>query len=94
VGTRHVVTVVANGKSQLAAVTVGLVGTDVSQVTAGLKVGQSVELANPSTALPSSVTSSSTTTRFGGFVGTGLVPGGFGGGFARSVGGAGAGAGG
>jgi hypothetical protein len=72
IGTRHVVTVVANGKSQVTAVTVGLAGTDVSQVTAGLKVGQAVELANPGTALPSSATSSSTITRFpGGFGGFG-----------------------
>ena len=88
IGTRHVVTVVANGKSQVTAVTVGLAGPDVSQVTAGLKVGQAVELANPGTALPSSANSSSTITRFaGGF-------GGFGGGTTRSGGGARAGAGG
>ena len=85
IGTRHVVTVVANGKSQVTAVTVGLAGADVSQVTAGLKVGQAVELANPGTALPSSANSSSTITRF---------PGGFGGETTRSGGGARTGAGG
>jgi hypothetical protein len=83
--------VVANGKSQVTAVTVGLAGTDVSQVTAGLKVGQAVELANPGTALPSSANSSSTSTRFAGGLG-GL--GGFGGGTTRSGGGARTGAGG
>jgi trimeric autotransporter adhesin len=83
IGTRHVVTVVANGKSQVTAVTLGLAGTDVSQVTAGLKVGQAVELANPGTALPSSATSSSTITRFPAGFG-----GGFGGGTTRSGGGA------
>ena len=88
IGTRHVVTVVANGKSQVTAVTLGLAGTDVSQVTAGLKVGQAVELANPGTALPSSATSSSTITRFPAGFGSGFVPGGFGGGTTRSGGGA------
>jgi len=78
IGTRHVVTLVANGKSQVTVVTLGLAGTDVSQVTAGLKVGQAVELANPGTALPSSATSSSTITRF---------PVGFGGETTRSGGG-------
>jgi multidrug efflux pump subunit AcrA (membrane-fusion protein) len=88
IGTRHVVTVVANGKGQVTAVTLGLAGTDVSQVTAGLKVGQAVELANPGTALPSSATSSSTITRFPAGFGGGFVPGGFGGGTTRSGGGA------
>ena len=88
IGTRHVVTVVANGKGQVTAVTVGLAGTDVSQVTAGLKVGQAVELANPGTALPSSATSSSTITRFPAGFGGGFVPGGFGGGTTRSGSGA------
>jgi hypothetical protein len=66
--------------------TFGLAGTDASQVTAGLKVGQAVELANPGTALPSSATSTSTTTRFPGGFGSGFVPGGFGGGTTGSGG--------
>lgn len=80
IGTRHTVTVVSGGNSQTVAVTLGLVGGDTSQVTAGLKAGEQVCLADPSQALPSSTTQS-TTTRLGGF-------GGFGGaGFRRTGGG-------
>lgn len=70
IGTRHTVTVVSGGTSQTVAVTLGLVGGDTSQVTAGLKAGEQVCLADPSQALPSSTTQS-TTTRLGGFGGFG-----------------------
>lgn len=80
VGTRHTVTVVRAGRSTTTRVTLGLTGTDTSQITTGLKVGDRVQLADPGRALPSSATSGSTSTRrFGGG-----FPGGFSGGAALS----------
>jgi multidrug efflux pump subunit AcrA (membrane-fusion protein) len=71
VGTRHAVTVVKGGKTQTVSVTLGLVGTDSSQVKSGLTAGEEVQLADPKQDLPSSTTSSSTTNRFGGGTFTG-----------------------
>ncbi|MBV9594922.1 MAG: hypothetical protein JO147_14130, partial [Actinobacteria bacterium] len=70
-GTRHTVVVASGGKTKTVLITVGLVGADISQVVSGLQPGQQVQLADPSQALPSSATSS-TTTRFG----NGVFPGG------------------
>lgn len=87
-GTLHTVTVVDGATRKTTRVTIGLIGTDVSQVTSGLKAGQSVELADPKQALPSSATSS-TGSRFGNFGPNAIrqLIGGFtggGGGFARA----------
>ena len=72
VGTRHTVSVVRNGKASTVLVTLGLTGSDTTQVTKGLSAGDRVEIADPSQPLPSSATTSSTTTgRLGQFAGTG-----------------------
>lgn len=76
IATRHIVSVVSGGKARTVAVTLGVVGSDVSQVTGGLKAGARVKLADPGQALPSSTTSS-TTSRFGAG-GTTFPVGGFG----------------
>ncbi len=89
VGTRHTVIVVKNGKTQTTQVTVGLAGSASSQITKGLQVGDTVELADNGAALPSSATSATTTTgRFGGFTGGGGFAG-FAGGGAGGTGGTG-----
>jgi HlyD family secretion protein len=73
VGSRHLVTVVRGGRSTTTQVTLGLAGAATSQVTAGVKAGDKVQLALPGKALPSSATSNSTSIRrFGG-----TFPGGF-----------------
>jgi HlyD family secretion protein len=81
VGSRHTVTIVRDGKTSTASVTLGLTGVDSSQVTGGLSAGDEVELADPDQGLPSSATSSSTTGGFGRvvFPAGSLPAGGFGG---------------
>jgi HlyD family secretion protein len=87
-GGTYTVTVVNGSKQSTARVSIGLSGADLTQITSGLKAGQSVLLADPSQPLPGSANSGTTTTgRFGGGAG------GAGGGFAGR-GGAGAPAGG
>jgi multidrug efflux pump subunit AcrA (membrane-fusion protein) len=76
IGTRHVVSLVQAGKTTITRVAVGLAGTDTSQVTSGLKVGDKVQLADPGKALPSSATSGSNSA----FPGSGRFPGFFSGG--------------
>ncbi|HSY15748.1 MAG TPA: hypothetical protein VK816_07165, partial [Jatrophihabitantaceae bacterium] len=71
-GTSHTVTVVKDGKASTVQVTLGVAGTDLTQVETGLKAGQQVEIADPSVPLPSSASSASTSTvtgRFAGFTG-------------------------
>ena len=62
VGGIHTVTVVKDGKTSTARVTLGLAGPDISQVKSGLQKGQQVVLADLSEPLPSSTTSGSTGT--------------------------------
>ena len=64
---RHTVTVVDGGTTTTVAVTLGAVGDDVVQVTAGLRAGQRVVLAELGQALPSSTTATTGTLRFGQF---------------------------
>lgn len=72
---RHTVIIVAGDKTTTTPVTVGVVGSALTEIKSGLKTGQQVVLADLSQQLPSSTTSSNTgTTRF---------PGGFGGGAGR-----------
>jgi hypothetical protein len=70
----HTVSVDAGGKTTEVQVKLGLEGTDVTEVTSGLKAGQQVVLANLATGLPGSSTTP-TTTGFpggaGGFGGAG-----------------------
>jgi multidrug efflux pump subunit AcrA (membrane-fusion protein) len=70
---RHTVTVVDGTKTTTVPVTVGVVGSALTEIKSGLKTGQQVELADLSQQLPSSSTSSNTgTSRFaGGFGGAG-----------------------
>lgn len=88
VGTIHLVTVVDGNTAKSVRVTLGTVGDELTQVTSGVSVGQSVALADLNESLPST---STTTTRFGGGGlggGTGLGGGaGFGGGGAGFGGG-------
>jgi HlyD family secretion protein len=65
IGTRHVVTVVTGSSTKTVIVTLGLIGTDASQVTGGVAAGERVQLADPGKALPASTTSSTTRIRFG-----------------------------
>jgi multidrug efflux pump subunit AcrA (membrane-fusion protein) len=74
----HTVTVVSGSTTSTAAVTLGVVGEDVTEVLTGLRAGQRVLLADASASLPSSSTSSSTSFGAGGFGG---AAGGFAGGF-------------
>jgi macrolide-specific efflux system membrane fusion protein len=68
VGTRHTVTVVADGRQEVREVEIGLVGDEATQVTSGLTVGEQVVL---------KITSASTTTGGqGGFPGGGGLTGG------------------
>ncbi len=55
-GGTHTVSVRSGGRTSTRPVTLGLVGTDVSQVTSGLRVGARVVLAQLSKPLPSSST--------------------------------------
>jgi multidrug efflux pump subunit AcrA (membrane-fusion protein) len=64
----HTVTIVKNGKAKTEPVTVGIAGSQFTQITSGLKAGQQVEIADPSQSLPSSTSSN---TGFGGFGGLG-----------------------
>lgn len=67
VSTHHTVTVMQGGRTRITQVTLGLTGTDTSQVKAGLKAGAKVQLAIPDKDLPSSANNSTRTTRpFGG----------------------------
>ena len=75
----NAVTVVSGGKTSTARVTVGLVGPDRTQITAGVTPGQTVVLADLSSALPTSTVNQG---RFGGGFGAG-----FGGGTRRTFGG-------
>jgi multidrug efflux pump subunit AcrA (membrane-fusion protein) len=73
---RHTVTVANGSTTTTVAVTLGMVGNDVAQVTAGLRAGQRVVLADLGQALPSSTTATAGTFRVGqfgvgGFVGSG-----------------------
>jgi hypothetical protein len=87
----HSVSVDASGKTSVVQVKLGLEGTDVTEVTSGLKAGQQVVIADLSVGLPGSSTSTSTTTRFPGVVGGFGGAGGFGGGGGARPGGTGAG---
>ncbi len=73
VGTLHVAAVMASGKSRTVPVQVGTVGSERTEVTSGLSVGQVVVLADMNQPLPAS-----NTTNTGGGLG-GLGRGGFGG---------------
>lgn len=74
-GGRHTVTVVNGDKTSTVPVTLGIAGSDVTEVKTGLKAGQQVELADLSQQLPSSTSSSNN--------GFGSFPRGF---FQRAVG--------
>jgi multidrug efflux pump subunit AcrA (membrane-fusion protein) len=81
IGSNHLVTVVNGGTTaKVVRVTLGTVGDVLTQVTSGLKVGQSISLASMQEPLPS--TSTTTRTGFGGLGGAGGLAGGggFGGG--------------
>jgi multidrug efflux pump subunit AcrA (membrane-fusion protein) len=69
---RSYVIVLQSGKEKQTPVTVGVAGATYTQITSGLTQGQTVILADPSQALPSSNTSSTG----GGFGGAGGFPGG------------------
>jgi len=71
VGQRHTVIVVKNGKPTTTNVTIGMTGSAMSQVTKGLSVGDTVELADNGAPLPSSATTATTNNRF-----LGTLPGG------------------
>jgi hypothetical protein len=73
---RHTVTVANGSTTTTVAVTLGMVGNDVAQVTTGLRAGQRVVLAELGQALPSSTTATTGTFRIGqlgvgGFAGSG-----------------------
>jgi multidrug efflux pump subunit AcrA (membrane-fusion protein) len=71
---RYTVSVVNGGTTTTTRVTLGLIGTDVSQVKSGLKLGDRVLLADPSKSLPSSSTSNTSGSfRFGGRGGGAVV---------------------
>jgi multidrug efflux pump subunit AcrA (membrane-fusion protein) len=80
-GSTGVVRVLTGDQVTFTRVTVGAVGPELTQITAGLKTGQRVVLADFSAALPTS----STNVRFGG--GGGFGGGGFGGGGGNFTGG-------
>jgi multidrug efflux pump subunit AcrA (membrane-fusion protein) len=63
-GGRHTVTVVNGGKTNTVPVTLGIAGSDVTEIKSGLKAGQQVELADLSQQLPASTSSSNNTFRF------------------------------
>ncbi|MCU1655995.1 MAG: hypothetical protein JWO57_651, partial [Pseudonocardiales bacterium] len=82
------VTVVAGGTTSTVPVTLGVAGSDITQIKTGLKAGQQVVLADLGQALPSSTTSSTTGTfRPGQFPGGGGFGGGAGGGRTTTTGG-------
>jgi hypothetical protein len=99
IGTRHVVQVVASGGTpKTVGVRVGAVGADWTQVTSGVQAGDRVVLADLSTPLPGSATSSTNGTtgtaanRIQGLLrGAGLGAGGGAGGFRGFAGAGGAG---
>jgi multidrug efflux pump subunit AcrA (membrane-fusion protein) len=73
-GGTHTVTVMKDGKPTTVRVTLGVAGSDVTQVTSGLRAGQQVVLAELSQPLPGSATSSTNGTfrlPVGGFGGLG-----------------------
>ena len=78
-GSTGTVTLLKDGKAVRQIVTTGAVGDTTTEITQGLTVGQVVVLADPTTEVP---TSSTTSTRTGGFGGGGATFGGgnFGGG--------------
>jgi trimeric autotransporter adhesin len=65
VGGRHTVTVDQGGKTSTVQVTLGIAGSDVTEVKSGLKAGQQVELADLSQQLPASTSSSNNGRFFG-----------------------------
>lgn len=79
-GGTHTVTVMQNGKPTTVRVTLGVAGSDTTQVTSGLKAGQQVVLAELSQPLPGTATSSTGNGGFrfpiGGFGGGGFGKGG------------------
>ncbi|GAA0578573.1 HlyD family efflux transporter periplasmic adaptor subunit [Paractinoplanes ferrugineus] len=80
VGTRHSVTVLTNGTSEMRPVEIGLAGDEATQITSGVEAGETVVL---------KTTTTSTTGNTGGFPGGGLPGGGagnFGGGGNRGGG--------
>ena len=69
-GGLHTVTVVNGGKTSTVPVTLGIAGSDVTEVKSGLKAGQEVELADLSQQLPASTSNSNNAFKFprgGGF---------------------------
>ena len=89
-GALHVVEVLANGQPTTVRVTVGVVGSTLTQITSGLSAGQQVVLADLSAALPSSNTNNRGLTGGGGGFGGGggrIATGGAGGGNAGGTGG-------
>ncbi len=86
-GPVHLVTVLRGGKATSTTVQVGAVGETMTQITAGVKAGEQVVLANLSTPLPTTTSASSLrglTGGGGGFGGGGFGGGGFGGGAGSS----------
>jgi HlyD family secretion protein len=69
----HTVTVVRKGSTTDVPVTVGLAGSDVTQIKTGLAVGDRVEVADPGEQLPASTSSSNSGFRFGGVGGFGRL---------------------
>jgi len=70
-GSRSTVTVVENGVTSTEAVTVGAIGTDVTQILSGLTAGQSVVLAALTAALPTSTANTRAAGALGGAGGFG-----------------------
>jgi multidrug efflux pump subunit AcrA (membrane-fusion protein) len=65
VGGRHTVTVDQGGRTSTVRVTLGIAGSDVTEVKSGLKAGQQVELADLSQQLPASTSGSNNGRFFG-----------------------------
>ena len=87
---RTTVTVVENGATSTAEVTVGAIGTDLTQILTGLTAGQTVCAGRPHRALPTSTASTRSAGALGGagtLGGTGALGGtGTGGGFRGGAG--------
>ncbi|MGF7235841.1 MAG: efflux RND transporter periplasmic adaptor subunit [Frankia sp.] len=81
VGNVHLVTLIRNGKATSTVVQVGAIGSTLTQITSGVRVGDKLMLANLSTPLPSSTTGTTTLRgATGGGFGGATGGGGFGGG--------------